>query len=281
MENKDEGKLSHSKGGDDNGQAPMSEGKHKGEVANYEEIEPFDMDGHISPYVGIAKVQRLLHIARRCPYLRQRAFCMAVDELKQTKCTQVTNKQAFFLFSCTAKYFVVLFCLIVCRPKLYTNIVHEAQAALTGTEHGIYLDSEWAQTVNSKYVAMHSRLDTSMIDQRLTQDHEALRKSLLALGDLHHDRGDWPNALTVYGSMKEHCSTNIHMAQMCKAIVKTNIHGNTLTHVVDHARRLTGFGNIEPALVSFANMALGLHNLKGWLGTWGRLFGDKGGSEWR
>ncbi|EPQ31263.1 uncharacterized protein PFL1_01448 [Pseudozyma flocculosa PF-1] len=170
--------------------------------------DPFDWESYISPYKGLARIQRLIHLASCCPELRQPCSAAALDLLKET-----TRD--------TSSYHHVL--------TLHNT---DASGSLISAAERKQLDSEWLAQTEAHNRSEQEKLELELRNYQNNLIKESIRMAHRDLGDHFRSTGELQEALKSYTRTRDFCSTSEHVIEMC-------------LNVVDVSLRLENYGNVQ------------------------------------
>lgn len=167
----------------------------------------FDLEGYANSYEGLAKVRRLMFVAKHCPSLQ-------VDALRRAlRTVELTHNMT-----------------------LYTDIRRRLHQATGDTKYS--LDQEdctaFIMSTNKRAAVTLERLDADLKNYRHNSIKESIRRGYDALGDHHLDCGDLNNALKMYTRARDHCTSNKHVVQLCLNIIKVSIHLKNWQQVLNY-----------------------------------------------
>jgi COP9 signalosome complex subunit 1 len=178
-------------------------------------VEPpnFDLEGYANSYEGLAKVRRLLFVAKHCPSLQIDALRRALRTVELThNMTQYTD----------------------IRRRLY-QATSDAKFSLDQEECTTFIMS-----TNKRAAITLERLDADLKNYRHNVIKESIRRGYDALGDHHLDCGDLNNALKMYTRARDHCTSNKHVVQLCLNIIKVSIHLKNWQQVLNYYSKAEG-----------------------------------------
>eukprot|EP00761_Pharyngomonas_kirbyi_P013094 gb/GECH01013121.1/.p1 GENE.gb/GECH01013121.1/~~gb/GECH01013121.1/.p1 ORF type:complete len:410 (+),score=69.61 gb/GECH01013121.1/:1-1230(+) len=159
----------------------------------------FDLEGYISNYRGHTKINRLLFIAEKNSDLAPTAVKTAVDELKNTRNT-----------------------------NLYKQVT-EKYSSILDSEH--QYDESWANSVDQAAHKELERLELELNSFKTNLIKESIRMGNTELGKFHYDRGNLDNALKCHIRSKDYCTASKHILNMCLSVITVAIETNNFTLV--------------------------------------------------
>ncbi|KAF2132314.1 PCI-domain-containing protein [Dothidotthia symphoricarpi CBS 119687] len=166
--------------------------KTKGEPI-VKEPPKFDLESYISNYAGFTRVDRLHHIGSHSPYLAVDAYRLAITEAKKGKNVDLYTKLAADL----------------------SSIVPDDPAAL--------IDTAWAEKKTRETQLEQNRLEHELKSYKNNLIKESIRMGNEDIGHFFYDTGDYSSALKAYMKMREHCTSNKHLADMTLRLVYVSI----------------------------------------------------------
>lgn len=174
------------------------------------ESTTLDLDYFSSNYTGLAKLKRLLFVAKHCPSLELDALRAAHDDVKQTYNT-----------------------------KLYMDIVTKLveACARAGESETVQTDISWIETTNKKAAVKLEHLDTDLKNYKSNSIKESIRRGHDDVGDHYSDCGDLNNALKCYSRARDYCTSPKHIVNMCLNVIKVSVHLGNWAHVLNFVNK--------------------------------------------
>ncbi|KAF6017632.1 GPS1 [Bugula neritina] len=199
----------------------------EGEVSEAEELvvvqnPSLDLDTYIASYQGMAKLQRLLFIADRCPSLQHEALRMALSTVMQTYNTMAYQSV---------------------HRKLSESITSGSMLpdALAGLVRNVPpLDTAWIDTTAKRAAQKLEKLDIDLKNYRGNSIKESIRRAQDDLGDHHLDCGDLQNALKCYSRARDYCTNAKHLINTCVNVIKVSIYLQNWPHVLNYTKKAEG-----------------------------------------
>ncbi|XP_065659701.1 COP9 signalosome complex subunit 1 isoform X4 [Hydra vulgaris] len=171
-----------------------------------------DLDSYASCYVGLAKLQRLIFIAKHCP-------SYAVDSLRTAASTVKTTHY-------TDMYRDIML-------KLNEAMSHDHSDSRKHFE----LDGQWIETTNKKAQIKFDKLDQDLKTYKNNSIKESIRRGHDDLGDHCLDCGDLSNALKSYSRARDYSTCAQHTINMCLNVIKVSILMQNWAHVQTFVRK--------------------------------------------
>jgi COP9 signalosome complex subunit 1 len=165
----------------------------------------FDLEQYISNYTGHTKIMRLIFIAERSKKHEVEAYKLAIDELKKTLNTSLYR-------------------------KLFEKLGDKLGPGYT-------FDSAWADSVEKKAQQQKERLELDLAAQKANLIKEAIRAAHNELGNFFVSRGDFNSALRSYVRMRDYCSSNQQLLDMCLQVIKVSIELGNFAHVLSYVSK--------------------------------------------
>ncbi|XP_042227517.1 COP9 signalosome complex subunit 1-like [Homarus americanus] len=192
------------------------------------ESTSLDLETYANCYTGLAKLQRLVFIADRCPQLRVEALRMAIQYVQTTY-----------------------------NVNLYTQLHRKMQEAVSGANAGNaslpdiaggqvgggvvatlpVLDMQWVESRAKKAALKLEKLDTDLKNSKVNSIKESIRRGHDDLGDHYLDCGDLSNALKCYSRARDYCTSFRHIINMCLNVIKVSIYLNNWSHVLSYVSK--------------------------------------------
>ncbi|MPC22749.1 COP9 signalosome complex subunit 1 [Portunus trituberculatus] len=189
------------------------------------ESTSLDLETYANCYTGLAKLQRLIFIADRCPQLRVEALRMAIFYVQTTY-----------------------------NVNLYTQLHRKLQEAVSGAIAGNpslpdiaggggvaanfpALDMQWVESRAKKAALKLEKLDTDLKNSKVNSIKESIRRGHDDLGDHYLDCGDLSNALKCYSRARDYCTSFKHIINMCLNVIKVSIYLNNWSHVLSYVSK--------------------------------------------
>ncbi|KAF1842260.1 PCI-domain-containing protein [Cucurbitaria berberidis CBS 394.84] len=164
----------------------------KGEVV-VKDPPKFDLESYIANYAGFTRIDRLSHIGSHSPYLAVDAYRLAIAEAKKGKNVNVYTSLV----------------------ENFSSIAPQDPAALT--------DTTWAEKKTRETQQEQDRLEHELKSYKNNLIKESIRMGNEDLGHFYYDTGDYSNAQKAYLKMREHCTSNKHLADMTLRLVYVSI----------------------------------------------------------
>ncbi|PWN47457.1 hypothetical protein IE53DRAFT_390412 [Violaceomyces palustris] len=175
------------------------------------ETDPFDWESYIAPYKGIARIHRLLFLARNSPQLRKPCSAAAIDLIQSTTRDTSTYQQALSIHN--------------------TN----PNNSLIPASERKQSDSEWVERVDSHNRAEREKLELEMRNYQNNLIKESIRMAHRDLGDHFKASGDLQESLKSYTRTRDFCSTSEHVIEMCLNTIQVSLllgnYSNVLTFI--------------------------------------------------
>lgn len=192
------------------------------------ESTSLDLETYANSYTGLAKLQRLIFIADRCPQLRVEALRMAILYVQTTY-----------------------------NVNLYTQLHRKIQEAVSGANAasaslpdiaggqmagGVAanlpaVDMQWVESRAKKAALKLEKLDTDLKNSKVNSIKESIRRGHDDLGDHYLDCGDLSNALKCYSRARDYCTSFKHIINMCLNVIKVSIYLNNWSHVLSYVSK--------------------------------------------
>ncbi|KAH6307433.1 hypothetical protein HBI39_099130 [Parastagonospora nodorum] len=152
-----------------------------------------DLESYISNYSGFTRVDRLHHIGSHSPYFAVDAYRLAIAEAKKGK-----------------------------NVSLYTALVEEF-SNIAPDDPAALLDTAWAEKKTREIQQEQDRLEHELKSYKNNLIKESIRMGNEDLGHFYFDTGDYASANKAYLKMREHCTSNKHLADMTLRLVLVSI----------------------------------------------------------
>lgn len=193
------------------------------------ESTSLDLETYSNSYIGLAKLQRLMFIADRCPQLRIEALRSAINYVQ-----------------------------ITYNVNLYTQLHRKLQEAASNVGGGgaailpdiaggqmgpgavgnlPALDMQWVESRAKKAALKLEKLDTDLKNSKVNSIKESIRRGHDDLGDHYLDCGDLSNALKCYSRARDYCTSFRHIVNMCLNVIKVSIYLNNWSHVLSYVNK--------------------------------------------
>ncbi|KAL5114477.1 hypothetical protein ACEQ8H_007620 [Pleosporales sp. CAS-2024a] len=153
----------------------------------------FDLESYISNYAGFTRLSRLHHIGSHSPYFALDAYRLAIAEAKKTK-----------------------------NVPLYTALVEDF-GNIAPQDPAALLDATWVERRTRETQQEQDRLEHELKSYKNNLIKESIRMGNEDLGHFHLDTGDYTSAQKSYQKMREHCTSNKHLADMTLRLVYVSI----------------------------------------------------------
>ncbi|KAF1914048.1 26S proteasome subunit RPN7-domain-containing protein [Ampelomyces quisqualis] len=153
----------------------------------------FDLESYISNYTGFTRQDRLHHIGTLSPYLAVDAYRLAIAAAKKGK-----------------------------HVKAYTTLVAQL-AEIAPQDPAASLDTAWAEKKTREIQQEQDRLEHELKSYKNNLIKESIRMGNEDLGHFYFDTGDYSSAHKAYMKMREHCTSNKHLADMTLRLVYVSI----------------------------------------------------------
>ncbi|KAH7078712.1 COP9 signalosome-like protein complex subunit 1 [Paraphoma chrysanthemicola] len=153
----------------------------------------FDLESYISNYTGPTRIDRLHHIGSHSPYLALDAYHLAIAEAKRGK-----------------------------NVHLYTTLVEEL-SSIAPADPAALTDTSWAEKKSRDTQLEQERLEHELKSYKNNLIKESIRMGNEDLGHFYYDTGDYSSAHKAYMKMREHCTSNKHLADMTLRLVYVSI----------------------------------------------------------
>lgn len=166
--------------------------KSKGETI-VTDVPKFDLDSYIANYTGFTRIDRLQHIGSHSPYLAVDAYRLAIAEAKRGK-----------------------------NVEQYTSLV-EQLSEIAPQDPVALADGTWAEKKRRDVQLEQERLEHELKSYKNNLIKESIRMGNEDLGHFYFDTGDYQNAHKAYLKMREHCTSNKHLADMTLRLVYVSV----------------------------------------------------------
>ncbi|KAI8938739.1 hypothetical protein NX059_004606 [Plenodomus lindquistii] len=166
--------------------------KTKGEIV-VTDVPKFDLDSYIANYAGFTRIDRLQHIGSHSPYLAVDAYKLAIAEAKRGK-----------------------------NVGQYTGLV-EQFSGIAPNDPAALTDTTWAEKKTREVLHEQERLEHELKSYKNNLIKESIRMGNEDLGHFYYDTGDYSNAHKAYMKMREHCTSNKHLADMTLRLVFVSV----------------------------------------------------------
>ncbi|CAL4063569.1 unnamed protein product, partial [Meganyctiphanes norvegica] len=193
------------------------------------ESTSLDLETYANSYIGLAKLQRLMFIADRCPQLRIESLRSAINYVQIT-------------------YNVNLYTQLHRKlQEAASNVGGGANAILPDVAGGQLgpgavanlpaLDMQWVESRAKKAALKLEKLDTDLKNSKVNSIKESIRRGHDDLGDHYLDCGDLSNALKCYSRARDYCTSFRHIVNMCLNVIKVSIYLNNWSHVLSYVNK--------------------------------------------
>ncbi|XP_064407126.1 COP9 signalosome complex subunit 1-like [Halichondria panicea] len=156
----------------------------------------FDLDQYANSFQGLAKIRRLMFIAKHCPTLRADALRLSLQTVEGTHNTPLFSELRQRVQQATGD------------PK-YSPDAEDAVTFVT--------------TTNRKAAILLERLDSDLKNYRSNSIKESIRRGFDSLGDHYVDCGELNQALKMYMRARDHCTSSKHIVQLCLNVIKVSV----------------------------------------------------------
>lgn len=157
------------------------------------DLPKFDLESYIANYAGFTRIDRLQHIGSHSPYLAVDAYRLAIAEAKKGK-----------------------------NVGLYTTLV-EQFSGIAPQDPAALTDTAWAEKKTREVQQEQERLEHELKSYKNNLIKESIRMGNEDLGHFYYDTGDYQNAHKAYVKMREHCTSNKHLADMTLRLVYVSV----------------------------------------------------------
>ncbi|XP_072029578.1 COP9 signalosome complex subunit 1-like isoform X3 [Amphiura filiformis] len=178
-----------------------------------------DLEAYAVCYTGLAKVNRLLFVAKHCPPYKTEALRMALAYTLSTYNTQMYQLIHRKLAEAVSNISVL--------PDAVAGVVHNVPP----------LDTAWIESTNKKAALKLEKLDTDLKNYKSNSIKESIRRGHDDLGDHYLDQGDLSNALKCYSRSRDYCTSAKHVVNMCLNVIKVSIHLQNWSHVLSYVNK--------------------------------------------
>ncbi|KAF2254954.1 PCI-domain-containing protein [Trematosphaeria pertusa] len=168
----------------------------------------FDLESYISNYDGFTRLDRLHHIGSHSAYLAVDAYRIAIAEAKQGK-----------------------------NVKLYLLLVEEL-SQIAPNDPAALTDTAWAEKKTREVQQEQDRLDHELKSYKNNLIKESIRMGNEDMGHFFYACGDWSAAHKAYMRMREHCTSNKHLADMTLRLVFVSIAQKSWLGVQSHVAKV-------------------------------------------
>lgn len=148
---------------------------------------------NFSHSTGFTKIDRLHHIGSHSPYLAPDAYRLAIADAKKGK-----------------------------NVNLYTTLVEE-YSTIAPQDTAALTDTVWAEKKTRETQLEQDRLEHELKSYKNNLIKESIRMGNEDLGHFYYGTGDYSSAHKAYMKMREHCTSNKHLADMTLRLVYTSI----------------------------------------------------------
>lgn len=162
-----------------------------------------DLESYAEHYQGLARLERLMFIAKHCQPLRFEALKIALQFVKMTH-----------------------------NYALYTEIAGSIKEYEPEFDPG----KEYLEMPQS-FALILDKLIGDQKDYHNNSIKESIRRGCNDLGDHYLSGGDLPNALKNYSRARDYCTTKNHIILMCLNIIRVSIHQKNWRMVVMYAKK--------------------------------------------
>ncbi|KAF2192648.1 PCI-domain-containing protein [Zopfia rhizophila CBS 207.26] len=170
----------------------------------------FDLESYISNYDGAARLDRLHHIGASSTYLAIDAYRMAIAEAKRGK-----------------------------NVKLYLDLTEDF-STIAPNDPMASTDMAWAEQKNRAVKEEQDKLEHELKSYKNNLIKESIRMGNEDLGHFYYACGDWTNAHKAYYRMREHCTSNKHLADMTLRLVYVTIAQKAWMGAQSHLLKVDG-----------------------------------------
>uniref|UniRef100_A0A915I1P4 26S proteasome regulatory subunit Rpn7 N-terminal domain-containing protein n=1 Tax=Romanomermis culicivorax TaxID=13658 RepID=A0A915I1P4_ROMCU len=185
-----------------------------------------DLEAYANNYKGLAKINRLLFIADRCPPLRNDALQIALTYVQQNTLNWAVYQKIHQKMIQHCGNF-----------SGAPDVASDAQKS--GTFNGLSLqyDQTWVDQTMKKGVMKTEKLDTDLKHYKSNSIKESIRRGQDDLGEHYLDMGDVINALKCFSRARDYCTTNKHIIQMCFNVIKVSAYASNWALVTTYVNR--------------------------------------------
>ncbi|XP_057310439.1 COP9 signalosome complex subunit 1-like [Hydractinia symbiolongicarpus] len=190
-------------------QVDLPENEHREEVFVVD-APTLDLDVYASMYKGLAKLQRLLFVAKHCPSYAVDALRMSISAVKSTYNTE-----------------------------MYRDIMTKLADAANNEDGNSAsdFDTHWVETTNKKAELKLEKLDQDLKTYKHNSIKESIRRGHDDLGDHYLDMGDFSNALKCYSRARDYCICAQHIVNMCMNVINVSIYMQNWSHVQTYVHK--------------------------------------------
>jgi len=174
-----------------------------------------DLDAYASNYKGIAKLQRLLYVAKHCPTYANDVLRMCAGAVKSTHNVDMYRE-------------------IMTRLTETFN-QEDGGAGAPGQQPDV--DNHWLETTTKRAIQKLDKLDQDLKTYKNNSIKESIRRGHDDLGDHYLDCGDFSNALKCYSRARDYCICAQHIVNMCMNVINVSLYMQNWPHVQTYVHK--------------------------------------------
>ncbi|XP_022650923.1 COP9 signalosome complex subunit 1-like isoform X2 [Varroa jacobsoni] len=182
-----------------------------------------ELESYAANYTGLAKLNRLMFIADRCPTLRVEALRMALDHVMGTlnvaKYTEIHRKLTEALSR---------------GPPSDVQMANAGPGGVPDVAESNEippLDNAWIDTRTKQTALKTEKLDTDLKNYKANSIKESIRRGTDDLGEHYLDCGDLNNALRCFGRARDYCTSGKHIVDYCLNVTRVSVYLQNWQHV--------------------------------------------------
>lgn len=197
-------------------QIDMPENEHGNrEDAFVVENPTMDLDGYVSNYKGITKLQRLMFISKHCPTFAVDALKMCANAVRSTHNVDMYRE-------------------VITR---LTESFNQEDGGAGPQGQGPDLDNHWVETTTKRAIQKLDKLDQDLKTYKNNSIKESIRRGHDDLGDHYLDCGDYSNALKCYSRARDYCICAQHIVNMCMNVINVSLYMQNWPHVQTYVHK--------------------------------------------
>ncbi|OQR76628.1 COP9 signalosome complex subunit 1-like [Tropilaelaps mercedesae] len=212
-----------------------------------------ELESYAASYTGLAKLNRLMFIADRCPVLRVEALRMALDHVMGT-----LN---------VAKYNEIHRKLREALSRGPPGDASMGNAAGPGDIPDVAegseippIDNQWIDSRSKQTALKTEKLDTDLKNYKANSIKESIRRGTDDLGEHYLDCGDLNNALRCFGRARDYCTSGKHIVDYCLNVTRVAVYLQNWQHVECYVAKAENTPEVAEATSSSGQAAANASN---------------------
>ncbi|XP_018496306.1 COP9 signalosome complex subunit 1 [Galendromus occidentalis] len=179
----------------------------------------FELEMYAAQYTGLAKLNRLLFIADRCPPMRIEALRLALDHVMGT--LNVNKYQEVFRKLCDA--------LQAANAQGVPDVADTYELP--------QVDAHWVDSRLKQVALKTEKLDNDLKNYKANSIKESIRRGTDDLGEHYLDCGDLNNALRSFARARDYCTSGRHVIDYCLNVTRVSVYLQYWQHVESYVTK--------------------------------------------